>query len=206
MISPGMIGGLGLVAAASAVSVIAPRRLLRLSCGAEVRPGLIARLGVISAGAGGVMLMGSSSTAGLADAVLLALLTTVLTAMALIDARYLVIPDLHPAMIALIGLAGPAGPVGSLWGALLGGGLLWLVREGYSRARGGEGLGLGDVKLVAAIGMVVGPLYVLWVIVGGAVLGLVWAVLGSKAEDRRTPFGTALAAPAILAAFMVLTT
>lgn len=206
MIAPGLIGSLGLVAAASAVSVISPRRLLRLSSGAEVRPGLTARLAVICAGAGGVMLVGSASLAGLADAVLLALLTTVLTAMALIDARYLVIPDLHPAMIALMGLLGPAGLVGSLWGALLGGGLLWLAREAYGRARGVEGLGLGDVKLAAAIGMVVGPLYVLWVIVGGAVLGLAWALLGPKTEDKRTPFGAALAAPAILAAFVVMTT
>jgi leader peptidase (prepilin peptidase)/N-methyltransferase len=206
MIPPGIIGGLGLVAAASAVSVIAPRRLLRLSSGAEPGPGLTRRLAVICAGAGGVMLLGSASLAGLADAVLLALLTTVLTATALIDARYLVIPDLHPAMIALIGLLGPTGLVGSLWGALLGGGLLWLVREAYGRARGVEGLGLGDVKLVAAIGVVVGPLYVLWVIVGGAVLGLVWAALGPKAGDRRTPFGSALAAPAVLVAFMAMTT
>ena len=205
MISPGMIGGLGLVAAAAAVSVIAPRRLLRLSSGAEIRPALTARLAVISALAGGVMLVGSASMAGLADTVRLALLTTVLTATALIDARYLVIPDLHPAMIVLIALPGPTGLVGSLWGALLGGGLLWLVREAYGRARGVEGLGLGDVKLVAAIGMVVGPLYVLWVIVGGAVLGLAWALLGPRTEDRRTPFGTALAAPAVLAAFVAMT-
>ena len=205
MISPGMIGGLGLVAAAAAVSVIAPRRLLRLSSGAEIRPALTARLAVISALAGGAMLVGSASMAGLADVVRLALLTTVLTATALIDARYLVIPDLHPAMIVLIALPGPAGLVGSLWGALLGGGLLWLVREAYGRARGVEGLGLGDVKLVAAIGMVVGPLCVLWVIVGGAVLGLAWALLGPRTEDRRTPFGTALAAPAVLAAFVAMT-
>ncbi len=37
-------------------------------------------------------------------------------------------------------------------GALAGSGLLWFVAEGYFRLRGREGMGLGDVKMMAAVG------------------------------------------------------
>ncbi|MGH9679792.1 MAG: prepilin peptidase, partial [Candidatus Acidiferrales bacterium] len=41
-------------------------------------------------------------------------------------------------------------------GALAGSGLLWLVSEGYFRLRGREGMGLGDVKMMAAVGAFLG--------------------------------------------------
>ena len=46
----------------------------------------------------------------------------------------------------------PATALGSLVAATLGGGMLWLLQSGYARLRGREGLGGGDVKLVAAAG------------------------------------------------------
>lgn len=45
----------------------------------------------------------------------------------------------------------------ALWGAGLGGGGFWLLRLGYRALRGGEGLGLGDVKLMLLIGALTGP-------------------------------------------------
>ena len=53
-------------------------------------------------------------------------------------------------------LAGGVGPVNALLGAALGGGLLWIVAWGYERATGVEGMGFGDVKLLAMIGAFVG--------------------------------------------------
>ncbi|MFY9573510.1 MAG: prepilin peptidase, partial [Blastocatellia bacterium] len=45
---------------------------------------------------------------------------------------------------------------GSALGALVGGGTLWLVREGYYRLRHVEGMGLGDVKMMLMVGAFLG--------------------------------------------------
>jgi len=44
----------------------------------------------------------------------------------------------------------------ALGGALLGGGVLWALAWGYEKATGIEGMGFGDVKLLAMIGAFVG--------------------------------------------------
>jgi leader peptidase (prepilin peptidase)/N-methyltransferase len=41
-------------------------------------------------------------------------------------------------------------------GALVGGGILWLIGEGYMQLRGREGMGLGDVKMMAMVGSFLG--------------------------------------------------
>ncbi len=79
-----------------------------------------------------------------------------------IDLDHGIIPDAVSLPGILVGLAASAlvpGGVG-LWdafaGAVLGGGLLWTIAAVYQRAAGIEGLGLGDVKLLAMIGTFVG--------------------------------------------------
>src|SRR5262249_31917136 len=69
-----------------------------------------------------------------------------------------IIPDVISLPGILLGLLVTAtvpGGVG-LWngflGACFGGGVLWAVAAAYQRAAGIEGLGLGDVKLLAMIG------------------------------------------------------
>lgn len=200
----GIIAGLGLVTAVAAASAFAPQRLLRTPKEANSSRGRAARLMAICGVTGMVVLAVSGPALGDRPAVLLALLATVLTATAIMDAAHLVIPDLHSAMVALIGLAGPLQLFESLSGALLGGGMLWLVRHLHQRMQGSEGLGLGDVKLVAALGMVVGPLHILWIIVGGAALGIAWSVVRTRGKEEAVAFGSALAAPAILVAFATL--
>lgn len=44
----------------------------------------------------------------------------------------------------------------SLIGALIGAGMIWIVGEAYFRLRGIEGMGLGDVKLMAMVGVFLG--------------------------------------------------
>ena len=91
----------------------------------------------------------------------------------------------------------------SLTGAVIGGGLLWLVGEAYFRVRGIEGMGFGDVKMMAMVGAFLGaPLVLLTIMVGsilGAIIGLALIQFGGKHRDYELPFGTFLSLAAILA-------
>ncbi len=92
--------------------------------------------------------------------------------------------------------------VASLIGALVGGGLLWGVAEAYLRLRGIEGMGFGDVKMMAAVGAFLGaPLALLTIMIGsllGSVIGLIFIRFGGKTRQYELPFGTFLAAAAIV--------
>jgi len=93
--------------------------------------------------------------------------------------------------------------LGSLAGAVIGGGLLWLVAEVYYRIRGVEGMGFGDVKMMAMVGAFLGaPLALLTIMVGsvlGAIVGLALIQFGGKHRDYELPFGTFLSLAGILA-------
>ena len=105
----------------------------------------------------------------------------------------------------------PPWPVLSLVDALIGAvaasGLLWLVAEGYFRARGREGMGLGDVKMMAMAGAFLGVQRALLTILLGSLLGSIIGVaviaFGRKGRDFRLPFGTFLGAGAMLVVFLV---
>lgn len=104
--------------------------------------------------------------------------------------------------------AGPlAAPVvAALAGVILGGGLTLGFAMLYGSVRGKAGFGMGDVKLLAALGLYLGP-YVIFALFAGSVLGAVGGVLQVRraASDealvhRRFPFGPYLALGAVLAA------
>jgi leader peptidase (prepilin peptidase)/N-methyltransferase len=108
----------------------------------------------------------------------------------------------------LLGLSPPQ-PVLSLADALIGAaaasGLLWIVAEGYFRLRGREGMGLGDVKMMAMAGAFLGVQRAMLTILVGSLLG---SLIGSaviafrhKGRDFELPFGTFLGAGAILVVF-----
>ena len=90
-------------------------------------------------------------------------------------------------------------------GAIVGSGLLWLVAEGYFRIRGREGMGLGDVKMMAAVGAFLGLKRTLMTILLGSLLGSVIGILliaiSKKGRDYELPFGTFLGAGALLIIF-----
>ena len=94
----------------------------------------------------------------------------------------------------------------SLIGVLLGGGVLWATGALYERLRGVEGMGMGDVKMLAMIGAVLGwPLMLLTLVWSSIAGGLIGAILLAFKADARTtalPFGSFLA-PAALAASLV---
>ncbi len=116
----------------------------------------------------------------------------------------------NPLAQGLLGLAGVenAPPrvlalIGSLAGLIAVGGLLWAVREAFFRLRGVEGMGLGDVKMMAMVGACLGlPLALLTLVIGsvsGALIGTIFMRLSGKTRDYELPFGTFLGAGAVIA-------
>ncbi len=91
----------------------------------------------------------------------------------------------------------------SLAGAGFGGGLLWFVRGAFFRVRGIEGMGLGDVKMMAMVGAFLGlPLTLLTILLGsilGSIIGLAVIRAFGKGRHYELPFGTFLGGGAIVA-------
>ena len=92
----------------------------------------------------------------------------------------------------------------SLVGIVAGGGSLWAVAEIYYRIRHEEGLGMGDVKMLAMIGAFLGWRLVLLTLVlgsfSGTIVGLGVLLLKRESMKYALPFGTFLALGAIVAA------
>ncbi len=137
---------------------------------------------------------------------------------AMVDLDQLIIPDLANIAIAVLGLAllgfeTPASALleetsHALLRAVVAGGLLLLIRFSFEHFAGKEGLGLGDVKLMA-----VGALWLSWISLPYALVMAAFAAImvivlrGIRQRawlDRTTeiPFGAFLA-PAIWAAFFL---
>lgn len=98
----------------------------------------------------------------------------------------------------------PPGWMSSLIGLAVGGGFLLAIAEAYYRIRGQEGLGMGDVKLLAMIGAFLGWKLVLLTLVfasfTGSLAGGVLIASGRGNMKYALPFGTFLAVGALFAA------
>jgi len=97
----------------------------------------------------------------------------------------------------------PPGPGDSLIGAALGAAILGVIRWGWKRATGVEGMGLGDVKMLAMVGAFLGWQQV-WLVLflaslAGAVVGVAAMSAGRRSRQARLPFGTFLAIAAFVA-------
>ena len=96
------------------------------------------------------------------------------------------------------------GWIASLIGLLVGGGALFGVAEIYYRIRREEGLGMGDVKMLAMVGAFLGwkltILTLMLASLSGSLIGLLLIVSGRGSMKYALPFGTFLALGAAAAA------
>lgn len=98
------------------------------------------------------------------------------------------------------------GPVDSALGIALGGGVLLAIRAGWKVTTGVDGMGLGDVKMLAMVGAFLGWQQVLVVLLfsslSGAVIGILLTTLQGKSLQHRLPFGTFIAIGAFAASLI----
>ena len=135
---------------------------------------------------------------------------SLLVPIAFIDIDHRIIPD----ELSLGGLAAglllsflPGGEwKGSVAGALLGGGILYATAFLYEKVRGAEGMGGGDIKLLAMIGAFVGWRGTLATIFFGALLGAAGGILamrkGGEGLKTAIPFGPYLCVAALLSRYL----
>jgi leader peptidase (prepilin peptidase)/N-methyltransferase len=125
-----------------------------------------------------------------------------------IDLQHRILPN----AITLPGIAAgflasvflPPGWLSSLIGIIAGGGIPLAIAEAYYRVRGVEGLGMGDVKMLAMIGAVLGwPLMLLTLVLAsfaGSLVGVGMMASGRGSMQAALPFGTFLSLGALVAA------
>jgi leader peptidase (prepilin peptidase)/N-methyltransferase len=125
-----------------------------------------------------------------------------------IDLRHRILPNVITVPGIAVGFAASLwlspGWQSSLIGLVAGGGVLFAIGEAYYRARGVEGMGMGDVKMLAMIGAFLGwPLMLLTLILASFAGGMFGAALiasGRGDGKAALPFGTFLAVGALVAA------
>jgi leader peptidase (prepilin peptidase)/N-methyltransferase len=132
--------------------------------------------------------------------------------LAKLDARHFWLPDRLTFPLAALGLTFgdwvlPAPFPDRLIGAALGYGTLFAINMLYRRLRGRDGLGLGDAKLLGAIGAWTGWQLLPLVLVCASLAGLAWALAlklrGVEVErTTRLPFGTFLCLAVLPAAWL----
>jgi leader peptidase (prepilin peptidase)/N-methyltransferase len=100
----------------------------------------------------------------------------------------------------------PPGIVDALIGLLAGGGALWVIGEAYYRYSGQEGMGGGDVKMLAMIGAFLGwKLVILTLVlssVAGSVIGMLLIASRRGGLKYELPYGTFLALAALAASLV----
>lgn len=127
-----------------------------------------------------------------------------------IDLDHMLLPDVITLPGVVIGLIGAyLNPdrvfLDAVFGVLLGGGCLWLVAYLYFLFRKQEGMGGGDIKLLAWIGAVLGWKAIPFVILAGSLSGSVVGILASFKQKKGLktviPFGPWLALGSVLYIF-----
>ena len=138
------------------------------------------------------------------------LLVCILIALFGIDLEHQILPNsiTLPGIVAgvLLSLIAPPGWRDALLGVLLGAGILYAIAGGYYLWRREEGLGMGDVKMLAMIGAFLGWKAVLVTMVlssfSGAAIGLALIAAQRGGMKLALPFGTFLAIGALVAMFV----
>ena len=135
------------------------------------------------------------------------LFASAMIALFAIDLEHHLLPDAItlPGIVLglLAGLLLPPGFRDAVTGMLLGGGVLWLIGEAYYRYSGEEGMGGGDVKMLAMIGAFLGWELVIVTLVfssiAGSLTGLLLIVTRKGGLKYALPYGTFLAIAAVVA-------
>jgi len=142
--------------------------------------------------------------------ILLLVYSAALVTISFIDLYHKIIPDILSLPGVVAGWAVSLFPWSVYWldsliGALAGGGALYGVAVAYERLTGRQGMGGGDIKLLAMIGAWMGwralPLIVLVSSLTGAVLGVVFILFSGEGYRFRIPFGPFLSFGALFYLF-----
>lgn len=129
-----------------------------------------------------------------------------LVVVSVIDLDHMILPDVFTLSGIVIGLLGALLNaerefMDAIMGVLFGGGFFWLIAYLYIVIRKVEGLGGGDIKLLAWIGAVLGWMSIPYVILVASILGSVVGLLVAlkKGTSLKTviPFGPFLSLAAI---------
>jgi len=141
------------------------------------------------------------------DAVLIPrlVLASILIALFAIDLEHHLLPNVITLPGIVVGLLFsvflPPGLADAIIGVLAGGGVLWLIGEAYYRYSGQEGMGGGDVKMLAMIGAFLGwkPVVLTLVLSSllGSLVGLTVIAIRRGGLKYALPFGTFLALAAL---------
>ncbi|MGC1402849.1 MAG: prepilin peptidase [Thermodesulfobacteriota bacterium] len=137
-------------------------------------------------------------------------LFSALLVVSFIDLAHQIIPDVITIPGIVLGgvlswLIGSPGWWSSLIGVLSGGGLLWLLAWGYEKLAQKEGMGGGDIKLLAMIGAFLGwPGVLVSILAGsflGTLVGLGLILIWKKNRTHPIPFGPFLSLGAVIHLF-----
>ena len=192
-----VIWSVSLTSIAAACACHAARREL----GVRTLITLTAVLGAIAAGA---VLLSFSAGAALHHALPVAALLPLCVLISETDRRSHIIPDSLVVAIAMLALASPFRDTAGLqtFGALFLGALFFLVRTSFALAGRDDALGLGDVKLAAAMGAFLGPYYGLIgvAISGAATIAVMAAGMRGATIAAGAPFGVGLSAALLVLA------
>jgi leader peptidase (prepilin peptidase)/N-methyltransferase len=141
----------------------------------------------------------------------LALFCWALVVVTFIDLEHRIIPDVISVPGTVLGLAFSLLPgfpraLDCAIGAAAGGGFLFLVLFAYEKLMKDEGMGMGDVKLMAMIGAFLGwqalPVTILVSSVTGTMVGIAYAMArGEPVRKFPVPFGPFLALGAVVHIF-----
>jgi leader peptidase (prepilin peptidase)/N-methyltransferase len=145
------------------------------------------------------------------------LFVTLLIAIAFIDLEFQIIPDVLSigGLVAglVLALFRPMflyldpkfGFLDALYGVLIGGGVLFVIAYGYQLITKREGMGGGDIKLLAMIGAFIGLKGGIFSLIAGSLLGTVVGIpmMLAKKQDTKyaIPFGPFLSLGAVIFLF-----
>lgn len=135
-----------------------------------------------------------------------------LIAVAFIDLHHQIIPDVVsiPGILAGVALSffpfSPLSWIDSLIGVAAGGGFLLVVALAFEKMTGRQGMGMGDVKMLAMIGAWMGWRALLFIVllssITGSLIGGAMLLLNRQGVRARIPFGPFLALGTLVFLFL----